>query len=394
MREGGFLYSTMNFPTSTDILIIGGGVMGASIAYHLASRGTGNLVLLEKESLFGQGSTGRCAGGVRYQFGTEVNIKLSLASLPMLERFKEELGQEIDYRKCGYLFTLSNENDVKAFQHNVELQHKLGVQTEWLDGDEIRKRLPMMKLDDVIAGTFHQKDGLVDPNSVVMGYISAAQKMGAKAITNTEVMGIRISRDKVEGVETSQGFIKTRMVINAAGPWAGLVGQMAGVHIPIRPIRRQIFTTNPLKENLEDFPFVIDFGQSLYFHREGEGLLIGMSNQNEKPGFNQNVDEEFELVNLEAAVERMPMLENASRTSHWAGLYEITPDAHPIFGRTNVDGFLVCAGFSGHGFMHGPIAGKLMSEFILDGAFSTVDVSMLDFFRFNEGRLIKEYNVV
>ena len=384
----------MDIPTSTDIVIIGGGVMGASIAYHLASRGTEKLVLLEKESLFGQGSTGRCAGGVRYQFGTEVNIKLSLASLPMLERFKEEIGQEIDYRKCGYLFLLSNENDLKVFQHNVEMQRKLGVQTEWLDGNEIRKRLPMMKLDDVIAGTFHQKDGLVDPNSVVMGYISASQKMGVKAITDADVTGIRTSGDKVEGVETSQGFIKTRMVVNAAGAWAGQIGQMAGVHIPIQPIRRQMFTTSPMTEIPQDFPFVIDFSKLLYFHREGEGFLIGMSNPSEKPGFDISVDQNWEMANLEAAIERMPLLENASRASHWAGLYEVTPDAHPIFGKTNVDGFLVCAGFSGHGFMHGPVAGKLMSEFILDGVFSTVDVSMLDLLRFDEGRLIKEYNVV
>ncbi|HSM71347.1 MAG TPA: FAD-dependent oxidoreductase, partial [Anaerolineales bacterium] len=227
----------MDIPTSADIVIIGGGVMGASIAYHLASRGAGNLVLLEKEPLFGQGSTGRCAGGVRYQFGTEINIRLSLASLPMLERFKDEIGQEIDYRKCGYLFVLTNENDVQAFQHNVDLQHKLGVETEWLSGDDIRRRLPLMNFDDALAGTFHQKDGLVDPNSVVMGYVSAAQKMGVKTINDAEVTGITVSGDKVEGVETNQGSIKTRMVINAAGAWAGTLGNMAGVHIPIQPIR-------------------------------------------------------------------------------------------------------------------------------------------------------------
>jgi len=368
--------------------------MGASIAYHLASRGTGNLILLEKESFFGQGSTGRCAGGVRYQFATEINIQLSLASLPMLERFKEEIGQEIDYRKCGYLFLLTNEKDAKVFQHNVDIQHKLGIQTEWLSGNEIRKRLPMMRLEDAIAGTFNQKDGLVDPNSVVIGYINAAHKLGVKTFNNVEVAGIRVSGDKVEGVETSHGFVKTRTVINASGAWAGQVGQMAGVRIPVVPLRRQMFTTNPLKEIPKDFPFVIDFAKSLYFHREGEGLLIGMSNQNEKNGFNQSVDEDFELVNLEAAIERMPLVEKASRASHWAGLYEVTPDAHPIFGKTNVDGFVVCAGFSGHGFMHGPIAGKLMSELILDGTFTSVDVSSLDLARFEEGRLIKEYNVV
>jgi sarcosine oxidase subunit beta len=158
----------MDIPHSADIVIVGGGVMGASIAWHLASRGTRNLILLEKEELFGQGSTGRCAGGVRYQFGTEINIKLSLASLPMLERFKEELGQDINYRKCGYLLVLTNENDARVFKHNMELQHKLGVQTEWLSGNQVHRRLPLMNFDDAIAATFHQKDGLVDPNSVVM----------------------------------------------------------------------------------------------------------------------------------------------------------------------------------------------------------------------------------
>jgi sarcosine oxidase subunit beta len=169
---------------------------------------------------------------------------------------------------------------------------------------------------------------------------------------------------------------------------------MAGIEIPVLPLRRQMFTTNPLKEVPEDFPFVIDFAKSLYFHREGEGLLIGMSNQEEKPGFDQNVDEDFELVNLESAIERMPLVEKASRASHWAGLYEVTPDAHPIYGSTPINGFTLCTGFSGHGFMHGPISGKLMSEFILDGKFSSVDVSMLDLKRFEEGRLIQEYNVV
>ena len=384
----------MTFPKTADIVIIGGGVMGASVAYHLAARGQKNIVLLEKEEFFGQGATGRCAGGVRYQLSTEINIRLSLESLPMFERFKEEIGQEIDYQQCGYLFALTNEKDVETFKQNVALQHSLGVETEWLSGDEIRKRLPDMRFDDAIGGTFYQKDGLVDPNSVVMGYISAAQKMGVKAYGNAQVNGIRVESGKVREVETSLGTIAAPIIINAAGPWAGQITKMAGFEIPITPIRRQMFTTTPLPQLPRSFPFVIDFAQSLYFHREGEGLLSGMSDHNETAGFSQNINEDFELVNFDAAIARLPMLEQSGMVSHWAGLYEVTPDAHPIFGLTPVEGLYLVGGFSGHGFMHGPVSGKLMAEIVLDGKASTLDVSSLDLKRFDEGRLIHEYNVV
>jgi len=377
--------------------------MGASTAYHLAARGQKNILLLEKEEFFGQGATGRCAGGVRYQFSTEINVRLSLESLPMLERFKDEIGQEINFQKCGYLFVLTKPEDVEYFRRNVELQRKLGVQTEWLSGDETRQRVPLMRFEDALAGTFNPKDGLVDPNSVVMGYVGAAQRIGVEALNNVEVTGLKTSPrgsargvegGKVEGVETNKGFVATRAVVNAAGPWAGIIGKMAGVHIPITPLRRQMLTTTPLPELPPDFPFVIDFAQSLYFHREGDGLLTGMSNPNEMPGFDQNVNEDFELVNLDAATARMPMLEKAGLVSHWAGLYEVTPDAHPIFGSTPVEGLYLVGGFSGHGFMHGPISGKLIAEYILDGKFQSVDVSMLDLARFEEKREIREYNVV
>lgn len=384
----------IEIPKTASIVIIGGGVMGASAAYHLAARGVKDVVLLEKEEFFGQGATGRCAGGVRYQFATEVNIRLSLQSLPMLERFPEETGQQIDYRQCGYLFLLTEEKDIAAFERNVALQNKLGVNTVWLTGDEIRKRLPQMKLADVVKGTLHAKDGLCDPNGVVMGYINAATKLGVQTICGIEVTGVQVAGGKISGVQTNKGSLAAPVVLNAAGPWAGLLGQMADVTIPIEPIRRQMLTTTPLPEIPADFPFVVDFAQSLYFHREGDGLLTGMSNPDEKPGFDQNVDPEWELVNLEKAAERLPLLEKAGMASHWAGLYEVTPDAHPIFGKTPVEGFYVVAGFSGHGFMHGPVAGKVMSEIILDGKASTVDVSMLDLARFNEGRLIQEYNVI
>lgn len=384
----------MDLPRTADIVIIGGGVMGASTAFHLASRGVKNVLLLEKEEFFGQGATGRCAGGVRYQFSTEINIRLSLLSLPMLEHFEEEIGQPIDYRQCGYLILLTNPQDLQQFEQNVRLQHSLDVETEVLPGDEIRELLPMMRLGDVLAGTFNAKDGLADPNSVVMGYINAANRSGALTLGDVEVTGIHLEAGSVVSVETTAGKIDTPCVVNAAGPWAGRIGRMAGIDIPITPLRRQMLTTTPLPDIPPDFPFVIDFAQSLYFHREGKGLLTGMSNPDELPGFDQEVDPKWEISHLEAAAERMPLLENAGLLSHWAGLYENTPDAHPIIGGTPIKGLYLCAGFSGHGFMHGPVTGKLMSEIILDGKASSLDISVLDFDRFESGRLIKEYNVI
>ncbi len=384
----------MELPKTADVIVIGGGVMGASTAYHLAARGAGDVLLLERDEFFGQGATGRCAGGVRYQFSTEVNIRLSLASLPMLERFEEEIGQAVDYRQIGYLFLLTREEDLATFRRNVALQHSMGVQTEWLEGDEVRRRLPLMNLDDVLAGTIHAKDGIADPNGVVMGYIQAARRLGARTLSGVPVEGIHVEDGKIRGVETPFGVVSAPVVVNAAGPWAALIGQMAGVPIPITPLRRQWLTTTPLPDLPADFPFVIDFAKSLYFHPEGEGLLTGMSNPREEIGFGQQVDSDWELIHMEAAIARLPLLESAGVAARVAGLYENTPDAHPIFGVTPVEGFYIVAGFSGHGFMHGPVAGKLMAEIILDGAASTVDVSMLDLARFAEGRLIREFNVV
>jgi sarcosine oxidase subunit beta len=384
----------MTLPNTADFIIIGGGVMGASTAYHLAARGHRNIVLLEKEDFFGLGATGRCAGGVRYQFSTEINVRLSIESLPMLERFEAEIGQAIDYRKCGYLFVLTTPEDVAAFQRNVSLQNRLGVRTEWLDGDEVRRRLPLMRLDDVLGGTFNAQDGLVDPNGVVMGYIGAAQRFGVQAISSCPVNGIKVEHGQVVGVLTPHGAIAAPIIVDATGPWSGATCGLAGVQVPVVPVRRQWLTTSPLPEIPPDFPFVLDFAQSLYFHREGPGLLTGMSNNNEPPGFDQNIDPDWELVHMEAAIARLPLLEKAGLASNLAGLYEITPDAHPIFGKTPLEGLYLISGFSGHGFMHGPIGGKLMAEIILDGKAHTVDVSQLDLARFSENRLIHEYNVV
>lgn len=368
--------------------------MGASTAYHLAERGVQNIILLEKEEYFGTGATGRCAGGVRYQFATEVNVRLSIASLPMLESFEEEIGQVIDYRKCGYLFILTNEEDVSVFKNNVRLQNHLGVATQWLDAQTVQGMIPNLQLEDVIGGTYNSEEGIVDPNSVVMGYVIAAQRLGAMAINQSPVVGIDVKGESVIAVETPHGKISTATIVDATGPWSAQTASKAGIHIPVTPLRRQWLTTTPIPDLPEDFPFVIDFAQSLYFHKEGPGILTGMSNPCELPGFDQSVDPDWELIHLDAAIKRFPRLENCGLVSHLAGLYETTPDAHPIYGVTPIKGYYVVTGFSGHGFMHGPISGKLMAEIILDGKPSTVDVSMLDLARFEEGRLITEYNVV
>jgi len=384
----------MKNSTTADAIIIGGGVMGASTAYHLASRGQRNIILLEKEEYFGTGATGRCAGGIRYQFGTEVNVRLSLLSLPMLDRFHDEIGQDISLRKMGYLFLLTLPEEVQIFKHNVEMQNRLGAQTQWLSGDEIRKMVPLMRLDDVLAGSFNPMDGLVDPNSVVMGYIGAAQRLGVKTLTSSPVVSISIQSGNVTAVETPSELFYAPVVVDATGPWSAQTGAMVGLPVPVTPIRRQWLTTSAIPELPPDFPFVIDFARSLYFHTEGPGLLTGMSNPNQASGYDQNIDPDWELVHMEAAIDRLPLLEHVGLASRLAGLYEVTPDAHPIFGKTPIDGYYIVTGFSGHGFMHGPIAGKLMAEIILDGQASSMDISMLDYARFTEDRLIHEYNVV
>jgi sarcosine oxidase subunit beta len=369
--------------------------MGASTAYHLAKRGCDDVLLLERERFFGTQATGKCAGGIRHQFGTEINVQLSKLSLPMLYRFEEELGQPIDLNLCGYMFLLTEPEDIEVFRQNVDMHHRLDVQTEWLEPSEIAELVPLIDLHGVLGATFNRDDGLADPNGVVQGYVSGSLRLGASLMPDVEVADILVENGRVRGVVTDQGTVSTPIVVNAAGPWAGVIGEMAGLEIPVVPLRRQIVVTGPIPEVSDDFPFVIDFAQSLYFHPEGEGILTGMSNPNETPGFDQSVDKEWELVHLGAALERMPVLEQAGLAGRWAGLYEVSPDAHPILGRVpNLEGFYAVNGFSGHGFMHGPACGLLLAEEILDERAHTLDISPLYLDRFQEGEGVVEYNVV
>ncbi len=383
-------------PKTADIVIIGGGCMGASTAYYLAQGGAKNVVLLEREKFLGMGSTGRNAGGVRYQFSTEVNVRLSMFSLDIIAHFEELFGISACYNPIGYLFLLTTPGEVATFKTNLELQHRVGVpDARYVEPAEIAPLAPLVNLEGVIGGTFSPRDGLADPNSITQGFAKAATQHGAKIETETTVTAIKTAGNRVSAVVTNRGEIATRTVVNCAGPWAAQIGKMAGLDIPIEPVRRQFFTTDALAGLPRNHVFTIEFATSLYFHPEGAGLLVGMSNADEKPGDTYAIDEEFHLKMLERALYRLPLLEHARVASQTAGLYEVTPDAEPILAQARaLPGFYIAAGFSGHGFQHSPATGKVMSELILDGAAKTVDVSMLDLERFAEGRLIQEVNVV
>lgn len=381
-------------PKTAGVVIIGGGVMGASVAYHLAKRGVRDVLLLERERFFGQGATGRCAGGIRHQFSSEVNIRLSIHSIRMLEAFEAEMGQPIDLKQTGYLFLLSTPEEMAQFRANVALQNALGVASRLLTPDEIQARVPLLNLDGIIGGAFCDRDGIADPASVVQGFVKQARAHGATLVNDAAVTGVLVDGGRVRGVETAQGRVSAPVVVNAAGPWAGLVAAMAGVALPITPERQQIAVTAPLAGLPPDFPFVIDFSQRLYFHMEGEGLLTGQSIVGQPPTFDQSVDGDWTAYHIGNAMARLPLLESAYLMSEWAGLYENTPDAHPIVGPvTALEGFYVVAGFSGHGFMHGPIAGQLIAEQIL-GLPTTVDVTPLRWDRFAEASAVAEFNVV
>ncbi|MCC7361440.1 MAG: FAD-binding oxidoreductase [Anaerolineales bacterium] len=385
-------------PRAASVVIVGGGVMGASTAYHLAALGLTDLVLLEREAFFGLGATGRCAGGIRHQFATDINIRLSQLSLPMLDALEDTTGQPALVRKCGYLFALTREADEAQFRRNVARQRALGVPTEWLTGDEVRRRCAPARFPDALSGAYCAADGLADPNSVVMGYLNAARRLGATCLTGVTVTGLIVESGRLTAVDTDHGRLATPCVVNAAGPWSAPLAALAGLDLPVTPLRRQWLTTTPLPELPPDFPFIIDFARSLYFHREGQGLLTGMSNPDEAPGFDQRVDPAWELIHLEAALERLPLLERAGVAGRCAGLYEVTPDAHPLLGASPIAGFYLITGFSGHGFMHGPICGKLMAELLTTGRAATLDITSLALSRFAEGRALHadsvEYNVV
>jgi sarcosine oxidase subunit beta len=355
---------------SAEVVVIGGGCMGASVAYHLARRGMTGVVVLEREKMLATGSTGRNAGGVRHQFSNEANIRLSMESIALLERFADEVGQAIDFHQDGYLFLLSSPSSVDTFRNNVALQRSLGVAVDWLDADQAVRLAPGLDASGVLAATFCQRDGIADPNGVTMGFARAAQALGVAIERDTEVTGIRLEGDRVAAVETTRGIIETRTVVNAAGPYARQIGRMAGADVPVDPIRRHIFiaafdTAGATPSVPASHIMVIDFETTFYFHREGAGLLFGMGDPSETPTFDTTVQWDFLPQVIDVAVTRLPALADASISHAWAGLYEMSPDGNPIVGPAHgVDGLYLINGFSGHGFQHSPAAGRILADVI------------------------------
>lgn len=388
----------MSLPEQAGVVIIGGGVMGTSIAFHLAEAGVADVLLLEQDAL-GSGSTCKAAGGVRAQFSDPVNIALGLRGLDAFEQFPQRPGQEIDLRQPGYLFLLSTPEQVAVYEESVALQNAMGVPSRMLTPEEARVLSPAIDIDGVLAAAFHGRDGFCSPESVVLGYASGARRHGAVVRTGVTVTGMQVDGGEITAVETDGGIVRTSTVVCAAGAWSRDVGAMAGVDLPVEPLRRQILISEPLTPELaallpHTVPMTIDAGTTFYFHREGPGLMIGMSYQDETPGFKSQYSEEW-LPDLMAAMAmRAPALLDLGVAHRWVGMYEVTPDHNALLGEsTQVSRFLYATGFSGHGFLQGPAVGEVIRDLYL-GREPFLDVSPFSAERFATGALRGEVNIV
>jgi glycine/D-amino acid oxidase-like deaminating enzyme len=383
---------------TAEVVIIGSGIVGSSVAYHLAQAGCTDVLVIEREAHQGKGSTGKSMGGVRAQFTTAVNIQMSIYSINFFAHFDEIMGHPADYRSHGYLFCATNERHLHYLKTNRELQMSLGLKNvAFVTREEILGMVPQLIADDILGGTFCPTDGFVDPHSVMMGFMLKAREQGVRLWLNTQVTGITVEKDRIVGVETTRGRVSTATVINAAGPWAAGIARMAGAELPVEPLRRQLVPTEPFDQLPQRFPMVIDMSSGFHFRREGKGILLAWNDPDEKPGFNTDVDPSFIEKILTRAAARVPCLADAAVNPRraWAGLYEMTPDHHAIIGPApNVAGLYFVNGFSGHGVMHSPASGKIAADLILKGRSEIVDAAKLSVERFKRGELLEETAVL
>jgi sarcosine oxidase subunit beta len=382
---------------SADVVIIGAGIVGSSIAYHLTEAGCKNVLILERETRQGLGSTGKSMGGVRAQFATGVNIRMSLYSIPFFNRFEDATGHPSGYKPHGYLFMATNERHMDYLRTNHARQAALGLTgAEFLEPSDIAEVLPQMRSDDILGGTFCPTDGFVDPNSVMAGFMARAIERGARLWRATEATGIEVEHGEIASVITNKGPISTRTVVNAAGPWAAGVAKLAGEQLPVEPLRRMLVPTEPFPGLPERLPMMIDMSTGWHFRPEGVGLLMAWAHQ-EKPGLRTDFDPSFIEEVLTHAAHRVPCFADLAVNPRrcWAGCYEMTPDHHSILGpAANVRGLFFANGFSGHGVMHSPATGRIVSDLILRGETDIINARELNVQRFEEGRAIEETAVL
>jgi glycine/D-amino acid oxidase-like deaminating enzyme len=377
-----------------DVVIVGAGIVGSSIAFHLTEAGCKNVLVIERESRQGLGSTGKSMGGVRAQFATDVNIRMSLYSIPFLARFEEATGRPSGYKPHGYLFMATNEWHMDYLRKNSQRQKALGLKNvELLKPEDIRKVLPQLRSDDIIGGSLCTTDGFVDPESVMNGFMARAVDRGAELWRGTEVTGIYADHGVVSGVLTSNGGVAAPIVVNAAGPWASGIARMAGVDLPVQPLRRMLVPTEPFPGLPERLPMMIDMSTGWHFRQEGLGLLMAWAHPDQEPGFRADFEPTYIERILTHAANRVPAFANLEVNPRrcWAGLYEMSPDHHSILGPApDVRGFFLANGFSGHGVMHSPATGRILADLILQGKTGVIDAKDLNLQRFAEGRAIEE----
>uniref|UniRef100_A0A7C4RW37 FAD-binding oxidoreductase n=1 Tax=Fervidobacterium thailandense TaxID=1008305 RepID=A0A7C4RW37_9BACT len=376
-----------------SVCIIGGGITGTALAYFLAKFGENSVSVFEK-SYLSSGSTGRCAGGIRQQWSTRSNVRLAMRSVKLFERYKEDVGMDIEYYQGGYLILSYDELEAQQFEQNVKMQREEGLEVEILSPKQVKKRFPYVNTDGLVVATFCQTDGHANPHKAVIGYALAAQKMGVDIYTHTQVLGVDVQNGSVVGVETTKGYVRCNIVVNATGPWSREVGLMAGVELPTESYRHQILVTEPL-ENF--FPMMaISFSGNFYMRQTMHGqFIMGQGDKNEKPGINYNVTFRFERELAEKMVRVFPFLKNLRVIRHWSGMYNMSPDAQPIIGQSKiVKGYFYAVGYSGHGFMVAPAVAEALAEQIVFGKTLHTDISYLDVERFSGKVIERERNVV
>jgi sarcosine oxidase subunit beta len=378
-------------PRGADVVVVGGGAMGASAAFHLAEAGV-DVCLVERAEL-ASGSTSRAAGGIRAQFSDPLNIALGLRSIAAYEQFGLRPGAEIDLRQVGYLFLLDREQDVEVFERSVALQNELGVPSRFVDLDVVRRLCPPVGLDGVLAATFSPSDGHASPEAVVQGYAAGAREHGATVVTGCAVTGIEADSGEIVGVVTERGRIETGTIVCAAGVWSPELARPAGLELPVQPVLREVGYTGPA-DIQGRIPLTIDFSTGFYFHREGPGLLFGMADPDQPPGFDEPTDPAWLDRVTEVAARRLPSLLDLGFAGGWKGYYEVTPDHNALLGESSdVTRFLYATGFSGHGFLQAPAVGEILRD-LVQGGEPFVDVAPLGVSRFALGAARPEHNVI